>query len=174
VSGQHATTVLHADRALDGRLAQIAEHRGDDQSQTDQHRRQHRQVRITRPDGAGCKYAAYGTRNSTLNGFARTDRQTQLVFSKGPAREIGADAFFILTDVPKVYINFNKPNQQALDIVSVAEAQKYFDAGEFAAGSMGPKVLAAIDFVRGGGKETIITDASSIGKKGMCTKIVAA
>jgi len=90
------------------------------------------------------------------------------------AREIGADAFFILTDVPKVYINFNKPNQQALDIVSVAEAQKYFDAGEFAAGSMGPKVLAAIDFVRGGGKETIITDASSIGKKGMCTKIVAA
>ncbi len=89
------------------------------------------------------------------------------------AREIGADAFFILTDVPKVYINFNKPNQQALDVVHVDEAQKYFEAGEFAAGSMGPKVLAAIDFVRSGGKETIITDASSIGKKGMFTKIVA-
>lgn len=90
------------------------------------------------------------------------------------AREIGADAFFILTDVPKVYINFNKPNQQALDVVNVDDAQKYFDAGEFAAGSMGPKILAAIDFVRNGGKETIITDASSIGKKGMFTKIVAA
>lgn len=89
------------------------------------------------------------------------------------AREIGADAFFILTDVPKVYINFNKPNQQALDVVHVDEAQKYFEAGEFAAGSMGPKVLAAIDFVRSGGKETIITDASSIGKEGMFTKIVA-
>ncbi|MBZ0200654.1 MAG: carbamate kinase [Ignavibacteriaceae bacterium] len=89
------------------------------------------------------------------------------------AREISADAFFILTDVPKVYINFNKPNQQALDVINVDDAQKYFDAGEFAAGSMGPKVLAAIDFVRNGGKETIITDAASIGKEGMFTKIVA-
>lgn len=89
------------------------------------------------------------------------------------ARKIGAEAFFILTDVPKVYINFNKPAQQALDTVDIDTAQRYYEAGEFAAGSMGPKVLAAIDFVRNGGRETIITDANSIGREGMFTKIVA-
>jgi carbamate kinase len=88
------------------------------------------------------------------------------------ALEIGADAFFILTDVPKVYIHFHMPDQKALDIITVDEAQKYFDEGQFSAGSMGPKILAAINFLRNGGKETVITEATMLGNPDGGTKIV--
>ncbi len=88
------------------------------------------------------------------------------------ANEIGADAFFILTDVPKVYINFHKPDQKALDTITIDEAQKYFNEGQFSAGSMGPKILAAINFVSNGGKETIITEATMLGNSEGGTKIV--
>ena len=88
------------------------------------------------------------------------------------AEEIGAEAFYILTDVPKVCLRFNKPDQKALDVITADEAQKYFDEGEFAAGSMGPKILAAIKFVKGGGKETVITDSTMLGNPEGGTKIV--
>ena len=88
------------------------------------------------------------------------------------ACEIGADAFYIITDVPKAYINFNKPNQKALNKISVAKAKKYYEAGEFSAGSMGPKILAAINFVENGGSEAIITTESDLDKKNCGTRIV--
>jgi carbamate kinase len=88
------------------------------------------------------------------------------------AEEIGAEAFYILTDVPKVCLRFNKPDQRALDVITTDEAQKYFDEGEFAAGSMGPKILAAIKFVKGGGKETVITDSTKLGNPDGGTRIV--
>ncbi|GBD89259.1 carbamate kinase 2 [bacterium BMS3Abin03] len=88
------------------------------------------------------------------------------------AREIKADAFFILTDVSKVYINFQKPNQRALDKISIADAERYYDEGEFAAGSMGPKILAAIDFVKNGGRETIITESTQLSDPNCGTRIV--
>lgn len=88
------------------------------------------------------------------------------------AYEIEADEFFILTDVPKVYINFNKPNQQQLDFIKVSEAKKYYDAGEFGAGSMGPKILAAISFVENGGKETVITESTQLGDPACGTRII--
>ena len=87
------------------------------------------------------------------------------------ARKIHADRFYIITDVPKVFINFNKPNQKALDHLTISEAKKYYDAGEFAAGSMGPKILAAIEFVEGGGKEAIITSEEEIEKDDCGTRI---
>lgn len=89
------------------------------------------------------------------------------------AEEIGAEAFYILTDVPKVCLRFNKPDQKSLDIITVDEAQKYYDDGEFAAGSMGPKILAAIKFIKGGGKETIITDSTMLGDPNGGTRIVS-
>lgn len=89
------------------------------------------------------------------------------------ANEIGAEAFYILTDVPKVYIRFNKPDQKALDVITVDEAQKYYDDGEFAAGSMGPKILAAISFVKNGGKETVITESTMLGNPDGGTRIVS-
>ncbi len=87
------------------------------------------------------------------------------------AREINAERLFIITDVPKVCINFNKPNQQVLDKLNVEEAKKLYDAGEFPAGSMGPKILAAIDFVVNGGKEAIITSEEEIEKENCGTRI---
>lgn len=89
------------------------------------------------------------------------------------ASEIGAEAFFILTDIPKVYINFRKPDQKTLDIITVDEAQKYYDEGHFSAGSMGPKIMAAINFIRNGGKETIITEAAKLEDPNGGTKIVS-
>ena len=78
------------------------------------------------------------------------------------ATEIGAESLYILTDVPKVCINFQKPNQKALDTLTVSEAKSYYDEGQFASGSMGPKIMAAIDFLSNGGKESIITEASEL------------
>ena len=89
------------------------------------------------------------------------------------ATEINADAFFILTDVPNVYLNFHKPNQQKLERITVKEAEEYFEKGEFADGSMGPKILAAIQFVKNGGKETIITESTQLSNPGCGTRIVA-
>lgn len=89
------------------------------------------------------------------------------------AKEIGAEAFYILTDVPNVYLNFHKPNQQKLERINVQQAEEYFNAGEFADGSMGPKILAAIQFVKNGGKETIITESTQLGNPDSGTRIVA-
>ena len=78
------------------------------------------------------------------------------------AKEIEADSFYILTDVPKVYLNFGKPNQTPIDKIAIEEIKKCYNNGEFASGSMGPKILAAINFIESGGKQTIITDASEL------------
>ncbi len=64
------------------------------------------------------------------------------------AEQVNADVLMILTEVEKVAINFNKPNQQDLENISLSEAAKYMEEGHFAAGSMLPKVEAAMKFVR--------------------------
>lgn len=88
------------------------------------------------------------------------------------AKEISADRFYIITDVPKVYLNYKKPNQLALDKITVEEAKKYYEMGEFPPGSMGPKIIAAIEFIEGGGKEAIITNEEEIEKENCGTRIV--
>lgn len=72
------------------------------------------------------------------------------------ALDIGADDLFILTEAEYVSLNFGKPDQTDLRNVRVAELESYLKAGHFPAGSMGPKVEAAISFLRGGGKRVII------------------
>jgi carbamate kinase len=64
------------------------------------------------------------------------------------AELIGADMLIILTAVEKVAINFGKPNQEWLDTLTVAEAEKYIAENQFAKGSMLPKVQAAVSFVK--------------------------
>ena len=64
------------------------------------------------------------------------------------ASELGLSTMVILTGVNKVYLNFNQSNQQALDEITVAEAQQHLDDGQFAAGSMAPKIEAAITFLK--------------------------
>ena len=73
------------------------------------------------------------------------------------AKKVDADYLMILTDVEKVALNYGKPDQKWLDTLSSDEAEKMHKSGEFPGGSMGPKVQAAIDFVRWGGEGAIIT-----------------
>ena len=88
------------------------------------------------------------------------------------ATMINADTFYIFTDVPKVYLNFNKKDQIALDELKIEDAKKYLSEGQFAMGSMGPKILAAANFIESGGREAIITEASQVGKEGSGTRII--
>ena len=88
------------------------------------------------------------------------------------AVKTGADALFILTDVPKVYINFRRPEERALDTLTVADARRYLAEGQFAEGSMAPKVRAGIYFVEHGGKECIITEAGELGNASCGTRII--
>ena len=73
------------------------------------------------------------------------------------ARRIGADLMIITTDVEKVAVHFNKPDERRLERLTLAEARAYLEEGEFPPGSMGPKILAAIEFVEETGNEVIIT-----------------
>lgn len=79
------------------------------------------------------------------------------------ADNVGADKLIILTAVDYVAINFNKPDQKNLEDISVEEAKKYIDEGQFAAGSMLPKVQACMSFVEGHpDREAIITSLSGL------------
>ncbi|MGI6039000.1 MAG: carbamate kinase [Clostridiales bacterium] len=74
---------------------------------------------------------------------------------------VNADILIILTEVDKVYINWGKPDMQALDTITVDEAEIYVSEGHFAPGSMLPKVEAAISFAESGpGRRAIITSLS--------------
>ena len=65
--------------------------------------------------------------------------------------------FTIFTDVDGAKLNFGKSNQKDLRFLTAKEAQKLYDEGVFPGGSMGPKVKAAIEFIKGGGKKAYIT-----------------
>ena len=74
------------------------------------------------------------------------------------AKDLEADMLVILTAVEKVYINFNKDNQQGLDFMNLKDASKYINEGHFAKGSMLPKIEACIDFVNSStNKKALIT-----------------
>ena len=73
------------------------------------------------------------------------------------AKNLKADLFIISTGVDKVAVDFKKPTQRELDTLTVAEAERYFAEGQFPAGSMGPKIQAAIEFLKSGGGKVIIT-----------------
>jgi carbamate kinase len=69
---------------------------------------------------------------------------------------VGADQFVILTEVARVQTGFGTPHARELEQLSVAEANRLLDAGEFPEGSMGPKVRAGVDFIERGGQRAVI------------------
>jgi carbamate kinase len=73
------------------------------------------------------------------------------------AEEVGAEIFLILTDVEYALLNFGSENEEPVRNVSIKQAKKYLSEGHFKAGSMGPKIEAAIGFVERGGERAIIT-----------------
>lgn len=77
------------------------------------------------------------------------------------ANVLGIRDMMILTAVPRVAIDFGKPTQQELSRVSLSQMRRYQAEGQFPAGSMGPKVQAAIHFLEGGGRRAIITSLES-------------
>lgn len=89
-------------------------------------------------------------------------RGVEAVIDKDLAAErlaslVGADTLVLLTGVRRVAIAYGSPGQRDLASVTVGEAEGYLAEGQFPAGSMGPKVKAAIRFLRNGGREAIVT-----------------
>ncbi|MCX8184686.1 MAG: carbamate kinase [Sulfolobales archaeon] len=72
------------------------------------------------------------------------------------ATELGAAHFVILTDVDGVYVNFGREDKRKLINITASELEEYYKQGHFPPGSMGPKVLAGIRFVRNGGLRAAI------------------
>ena len=93
------------------------------------------------------------------------------------AREVKADLFIILTAIERVYIDYGKPGQREAPVLTVDEARRHLADGQFPAGSMGPKIRAAVEYIEAGGREVLITKdthlkAALINRSG--TRIVAA
>jgi carbamate kinase len=84
---------------------------------------------------------------------------------------IGADEFYILTDVPYIYINYKKPDQEIKEFLNYADTLKYLNEGQFAKGSMAPKIEACLNFIRKGGKMSVITEAFKLADKKYGSKI---
>lgn len=78
------------------------------------------------------------------------------------AQEIESDVFLVLTDVSNAYINYGQEDEEALGEITVEEIQKHIDQGHFGEGSMKPKVQAAVDFVKSGGKMAVITSIEKV------------
>jgi len=87
------------------------------------------------------------------------------------AGRIGAEEFYILTDVPFIYRNYKKPGQEALEFLNYNDTKKYLDAGEFSEGSMAPKIRACLQFLDHGGQKAVITEAFKLEDKSYGSKI---
>ena len=78
------------------------------------------------------------------------------------ARNLKADLFITLTGVDQVFVDFGKPTQRALTRITVKEARELLADGQFPAGSMGPKIESAVEYIESGGSEVLITSAQAI------------
>ncbi len=104
--------------------------------------------------GGGIPVVRKGTQLVGVEAVVDKDRAASVL-----ARNVDAERLIILTNVEEVYVNFGKPDQKPLRKVSLSEVTELYKAYEFPAGSMGPKVRAAIDFLESGGREVIISNA---------------
>jgi carbamate kinase len=87
------------------------------------------------------------------------------------ASQIGADEFYILTDVPYIYINYKKPDQEIKEFLNYEDALRYYNEGQFARGSMAPKIEACLNFIKRGGSKSVITEAFKLADKKYGSKI---
>ena len=87
------------------------------------------------------------------------------------ASGVGANEFYILTDVPFIFKDYGLPTQEKLEFLDYNDAERYLDAGTFEEGSMSPKIVAALSFIKNGGDKSIITEASKLEDKSYGSKI---
>lgn len=78
------------------------------------------------------------------------------------AAQLKADLLIISTAIKQVALNFGKPDEKLIGTMTVSEAETYIKEGHFAPGSMLPKIEAAVEFIKNGGKEVIITAPENI------------
>jgi carbamate kinase len=101
-------------------------------------------------------------RNGRLEGVEAVidkDRASALLASR-----LGVDILVISTDADRVYLDYRKPTERPIDRATVAEMERYYAEGQFPPGNMGPKVEAALRFLRNGGREVIITSFELLGQ----------
>lgn len=97
------------------------------------------------------------------NGYTEVDAVVDKdLTSSVLAGDLQAELFVILTGVGKVAIHFNSPEQRELDTLRAEEALALYEQGHFPEGSMGPKIRAAVDFLRHGGQEVLITSIAAL------------
>lgn len=118
-------------------------------------------------DGADVVVAAGGGGIPVVRGRDGQWRGVEAVIDKDYASallaaDLDADLYIVLTGVAQVSIDFGKPTQKQLGRMTAAEAEKHLAEGQFPPGSMGPKVDAAVQFVRRSGKEVLITDVEHL------------
>ena len=87
------------------------------------------------------------------------------------AAEIGAEEFYILTDVPYIFKDFGLPTQEKLEFLNYADTLKHLEKGTFGEGSMAPKIMACLHFLERGGQKSIITEAKKLADKTFGSKI---
>lgn len=87
------------------------------------------------------------------------------------AININADEFYVLTDVSFIYKNFGKETQEKLEFLNYADTIKYLKMGTFAEGTMEPKIRACLNFIKNGGKKSVITEATKLEDKSYGSKI---
>lgn len=109
---------------------------------------------------AGCVVVSCGGGGIPLDA-SRAGEGVEAVVDKDLASErlataLGAEYLLLLTGVAAVSVDFGTPHQRSLGRVTAAELEEHLRRGQFPPGSMGPKVLAAIRFVRNGGKRAVI------------------
>jgi len=84
---------------------------------------------------------------------------------------IGADEFYILTDVPFVFINYNTPQQEVAEFLNYADTLSLLEKGMFGEGDMAPKIKACLQFIKSGGEKSVITEAFKLEDRSYGTKI---
>ena len=78
------------------------------------------------------------------------------------ATRLEADTYVISTSVPEVYVNFGKPDQKSIRSATLEEMERFVYQGEFAAGSMLPKIRASIGFLKHGGERVVISSPGNL------------
>jgi carbamate kinase len=93
---------------------------------------------------------------------ATEDTYKSMGYARG-ASALGVDLLVITTGVPRVALDFGTPRQRFIDAMGVAELERHLADGQFPPGSMGPKIEAAVQFLRAGGREVLITSPEQLG-----------
>lgn len=87
------------------------------------------------------------------------------------ATTIGAHEFYVLTDVPFIYKDYEKETQEKLEFLDYHDALQYLEAGTFQEGTMEPKIKACLSFIKNGGEKSVITEAKKLEDKSWGSKI---